>query len=79
MVAERRATRDLEEKAACDTGYPAWQAYWRRCREEAEAVMAAKRAAAASARKETTSQPSQPQVFIDLSDDNPSTSGGAGN
>jgi hypothetical protein len=40
-----------------------------------EAATAAKRAAAASARKETTSQP---RVFIDLGTDDPSTSGCAG-
>jgi hypothetical protein len=40
-----------------------------------EAAMAAKRAAAASARKEMTSQP---RVFIDLGNDSPSTSGCAG-
>jgi hypothetical protein len=77
MAAERRAARDLEEKAACDAGYPAWQAYWRRRREKAEVATVAKRAAAMSARKETTSQSSQPRVFIDLGDDDPSTSGGA--
>jgi hypothetical protein len=26
MAAERRATRELEEKAACDAGHPTWQA-----------------------------------------------------
>jgi hypothetical protein len=41
-------------------------------------VTAAKRAAVALARKETTSQPSQPWVFIDLGDDGTSTSGGTG-
>jgi hypothetical protein len=35
MAAERRAARELEEKAACDAGYPAWQAYWQWRREEA--------------------------------------------
>jgi hypothetical protein len=78
MAAERRAARELEEKATCDTDYPTWQAYWRQRREEAKVAMAAKRAAMASARKETASQPSQPRVFIDLSDDGPSTSGGGG-
>jgi hypothetical protein len=62
----------------CDAIYPAWQAYWRQRREEPKAVMMAKRAAVALARKEATNQPSQPQVFIDLGDDGPSTSGGAG-
>jgi hypothetical protein len=38
----------------------------------------AKRAAAASARKETMRQPSQLRVFINLSNDGPSTSGGIG-
>jgi hypothetical protein len=75
MAAERRAARELEEKVACDAGYPAWQAYWRRCREEAEAAAVAKRTATAVARKEATSQPSEPRVFVDLSDDGPSTSG----
>jgi hypothetical protein len=75
MAAERRATRKLKEKAACAASYPAWQAYWRRRREEAEEAMVAKSAATASARKETASQPFQPRVFIDLSDDGPSTSG----
>jgi hypothetical protein len=78
MAVERRATRELEEKAACDVGYPAWQAYWRWHREEAEAVTTVKRAATALARKEATSESSQPQLFINLSDDGPSTSGGAG-
>jgi hypothetical protein len=76
MVAEWRATRELEEKAACDAGYPVWQAYWQRRREEAEAATSAKRAT--TARKETTSQPSQPRVFINIGDDGPSTSGDAG-
>jgi hypothetical protein len=40
--------------------------------------MEVKRATMASARKETASQPSQSWVFIDLSDDGPSTSGSAG-
>jgi hypothetical protein len=40
--------------------------------------MTAKRAATTSARKEATNQPSQPRVFVDLSDDGPSTSGSAG-
>jgi hypothetical protein len=35
MAAERCAPRELEEKAACDVGYPTWLAYWRRRREEA--------------------------------------------
>jgi phosphopantetheinyl transferase (holo-ACP synthase) len=35
MADERRAARELEEKAACDAGYPAWQAYWQWRREEA--------------------------------------------
>jgi hypothetical protein len=78
MAAERRAARKLKEKAACAAGYPAWQACWRRRREEAEAAMAAKRATMASTRKQTASQPSQPRVFINLSGDSPSTSGGAG-
>jgi hypothetical protein len=78
IAAEWRAARELEEKAACDTGYPAWQAYWLRHREEAKAATTAKRVAAVSAKKETTSQPSQPHVFIDLGDNGPSTSGGAG-
>jgi hypothetical protein len=77
MLAERRAARELKEKAACDAGYPTWQAYWRGHREDAEAAMAAKRAAMVSARKETMSQPSQGPIFIDLNDDGPSTSGGA--
>jgi hypothetical protein len=42
MAAERRAARELEEKAACDAGYSAWQVYWQRCREEAKASKAAK-------------------------------------
>jgi hypothetical protein len=62
---------------ACDAGYSAWQAYWRQRKKEAEAAIATKRAATASTRKETASQPSQSRVFIDLSDDGPSTSGGA--
>jgi hypothetical protein len=57
MVAKRRATRELEEKAACDAGYPAWQAYWQQRREEAEAAIEAKRVVVASARKEATNQP----------------------
>jgi hypothetical protein len=44
---------------------------------EAEAATATKRAAMTSARKEAMSQPSQPWVFVDLSNDGPSTSGGA--
>jgi hypothetical protein len=43
--------------------------------------MTAKRAAAAGARREATSQPSWPRVFIDLGDDlgdGTSTSGDAG-
>jgi hypothetical protein len=40
--------------------------------------MVAKRVAVVSAMKETTSQPSQPRVFIDLGDDGPLTSDGAG-
>jgi hypothetical protein len=27
MVAERGATRELEQKAVCDSGYPTWKAY----------------------------------------------------
>jgi hypothetical protein len=68
---------ELEETAACDAGYPTWQAYWRQCREEVKAATMMKRLALVSARKETTSQPSQTRVFIDLGDDGPSTSGGA--
>jgi hypothetical protein len=68
MAAERRASRDLEEKAAWNEGYPAWQAYCRQCREEAKA---------ASAKKEAMSQPSQPRVVIDPGD-GALTSGGAG-
>jgi hypothetical protein len=40
--------------------------------------MMVKRVATVSARKEAMSQSSQPRVFVDLSDDGPSTSGGAG-
>jgi hypothetical protein len=78
MAVERRATRELEEKAACTAGYPSWQAYWRQRREEAEATMEAKRPAMVSARKEMASQPSKQRLFIDLSNDDPSTSGGPG-
>jgi hypothetical protein len=78
MAAEQCTARELEEKAVCDAGYPAWQAYWPRRREHTEAARAAKWAVVASARKETTSQPSQPWVFIDLGDDAPSTCGGVG-
>jgi hypothetical protein len=76
IAAERRATREPEEKAACDAGYPAWHAYWRRRREEAKEATATKRAAMASARKEAMSQPSQSCVFIDLGYDGPLTRGG---
>jgi hypothetical protein len=55
MEAERRATREFEEKAAHNTGYPAWQTYWRQHREEAEVVTAVKRAVARAARREATS------------------------
>jgi hypothetical protein len=58
MAAERRATGDLEEKAAYNAGYPAWQAYWQRHREEAKAATAAKRVAAEAARREAAIQPS---------------------
>jgi hypothetical protein len=44
----------------------------------AEAATTVKRAAVVLARKETTNQPSQPRVFIDLGDDDPPASGGAG-
>jgi hypothetical protein len=27
IATKRRAARELEEKEACNTGYPAWQAY----------------------------------------------------
>jgi hypothetical protein len=77
MAAERQAARELEEKAACDAGYPAWQAYWRWHREEAKAAAATKRATTAATRKEAMNQPSQPRVFVDLSDDDPSTNGSA--
>jgi hypothetical protein len=45
MAKERRSARELEEKAAYNTGYPALQAYWRQHREEAEAATTTKRAA----------------------------------
>jgi hypothetical protein len=52
MAAKQRAARELEEKVACDAGYPVRQAYWRRRIEEAEAAAAAKRAATTAAWKE---------------------------
>jgi hypothetical protein len=42
MAAKRQATRELEEKASYYTSYFAWQAYWRRRREEAGAAKASK-------------------------------------
>lgn len=66
MAVERLAIRVLEEKAVYNAGYPAWQAYWHKRREEVEVATVAKWDTEAMAR---TIAPNHLWVFIDLDND----------